>query len=213
MGAHEIETLICARIKEAIGMLVQQRIAQGDLSGGAIEQLRAHMTGLSEQLNDPRPAIARAALLKLVRHIDVGEGQIAIVIRPAAIDARIAADEHIVTMPIGFVRSGMQVRLILPPADTGEQRLPNPSLLKLVAQAFTAQRVIAQCASLDEAAVQLKCGREYLADLIRTSYLSPRIIQAILDGTQPASLTRKQLVQTNRIPLDWRIQETIFGFG
>ncbi|ALR20666.1 hypothetical protein ATN00_10510 [Sphingobium baderi] len=64
-----------------------------------------------------------------------------------------------------------------------------------------------------EVAGRLGCGREYLADLLRTSYLAPSIIQAILEGRQPANLSRKRLVQTNRIPLGWCEQETLFGFS
>ena len=64
-----------------------------------------------------------------------------------------------------------------------------------------------------EVAARLGCGREYLADLLRTSYLAPSIIKAILEGRQPPDLSRKRVMQTNRIPLDWRGQEAMFGFG
>jgi len=46
--------------------------------------------------------------------------------------------------------------------------------------------------------------------MIRTSYLSPAIITAIVDGTQPQTLSRRQLVQTVRLPLDWAEQQRLF---
>ncbi len=67
--------------------------------------------------------------------------------------------------------------------------------------------------SLDAVATQMAVGREYAADLVRTSYLAPSIVEAILTGAQPAALTRKQLVTTNRIPLHWEQQRLTFGFG
>ena len=67
--------------------------------------------------------------------------------------------------------------------------------------------------SFSELADRLGCGREYLADLLRTSYLAPSIIKTIIEGQQPSDLSRKQLMQTNRIPLDWTGQEQMFGFG
>jgi len=48
---------------------------------------------------------------------------------------------------------------------------------------------------------------------LRTNYLAPSIIKAILEGRQPPDLSRKRMMQTNRIPLDWRGQEAMFGFG
>lgn len=47
--------------------------------------------------------------------------------------------------------------------------------------------------------------------MIRTSYLSPAIITTIINGTQPQSLNRRQLVQTVRLPLDWAEQQQLFG--
>lgn len=103
---------------------------------------------------------------------------------------------------IAIVRNGRQVKIVIPPPASREQ-LPNPSLLKLVAQAFAARAEIDKGGSFTEVASRLGCGRENLADMLRTSYLAPSIIQAIIEGRQPANLSRKQLVQTNRIPLGW----------
>jgi len=67
--------------------------------------------------------------------------------------------------------------------------------------------------SFDEVAMRIGCSREHLADLIRTSYLAPSIIKAIMDGEHPPTLTRKQLVETSRVPLDWVGQQKMFGFA
>ena len=49
------------------------------------------------------------------------------------------------------------------------------------------------------------------ARLVRLNYLAPDIIAAILDGTQPASLTRKGLLRFD-LPTDWRLQRILLGF-
>jgi hypothetical protein len=211
--AYEIETLVCAKVGDAIDALVRERIAVGDLDADSIGQLQAGAIVLREQLGDQRPAVVREALLRLVQRIDVTEGHVAIAINPAAIHAALYADEHIVTASIGFVRAGRQVRLLLPPVDPDVDRPRNPALLKVVAQAFVARRTIETGLSLDAAASQLGYGREYLTDLVRVAYLSPRIIEAILDGTQPATLSRRRLLQASNIPLDWPGQERMFGFS
>jgi hypothetical protein len=43
------------------------------------------------------------------------------------------------------------------------------------------------------------------------NYLSPDIVTAILDGTQPASLTHDVLFRAD-LPLDWSVQRKLFGF-
>lgn len=55
-------------------------------------------------------------------------------------------------------------------------------------------------------------GRDYLMTLLRVSYLAPDIVGAILDGRQPASLTRLKLSRIS-IPPGWSEQRQALGFG
>jgi hypothetical protein len=47
--------------------------------------------------------------------------------------------------------------------------------------------------------------------MIKLAYLAPSITQAILDGTQPASLTLADLMKRD-IPARWTDQRRAFGF-
>lgn len=49
--------------------------------------------------------------------------------------------------------------------------------------------------------------------LLRISYLAPDIVAAILDGRQPAQLTRQRLARTTNLPIDWQQQREMLGFG
>jgi len=51
-----------------------------------------------------------------------------------------------------------------------------------------------------------------LARLLRVSWLSPRIVEAILEGPQLARLTRKWLLEVD-LPLDWSEQEQLLGLN
>ena len=44
------------------------------------------------------------------------------------------------------------------------------------------------------------------------AFLSPKIMDAILTGTQPAHLSSNVFVRSD-IPLDWTEQERLFGFA
>ena len=73
------------------------------------------------------------------------------------------------------------------------------------------QRLEREGASLDELARQEGCSRPYVSSMIRLAYLAPSITQAILDGTQPTSLTLADLMKRD-IPVGWTDQRRAFGF-
>jgi DNA invertase Pin-like site-specific DNA recombinase len=73
------------------------------------------------------------------------------------------------------------------------------------------QRLEREGASLDELARQEGCSRPYASSMIKLAYLAPCITQAILEGTQPASLTLADL-RKHDIPIGWTDQRRAFGF-
>jgi transposase-like protein len=54
--------------------------------------------------------------------------------------------------------------------------------------------------------------RTQLGKLFRLSWLSPLIVEAILDGRQPARLDRRHLLEAD-LPLCWHEQERMLGFA
>ena len=61
---------------------------------------------------------------------------------------------------------------------------------------------------------RLGVRRDYVAVLVRLSYLSPEIVGAILVGQQPIELTPTRLVMLSRdLPHDWRDQRRLLGFA
>lgn len=210
VSAPHIEGLVIDRVRAMLADALQQTIASGSLHGNAIGQLNERVAGIFTRIESL--VGQREALLQLIQRIDVLGETVRIEADFRPIDAALG-DRHVHEHPIGFVRSGEQVKLIIPPTTTSATANRNPSLLKLIAQAFAARREMECGGRIEEVAGRLGYGREYVANLIRTSYLSPTIITAIINGTQPASLTRQQLVRTNRIPLNWTEQEQLFGFA
>lgn len=53
----------------------------------------------------------------------------------------------------------------------------------------------------------------YFSQLARLGSLAPDIVSAILEGRQPAALTRTRLARTKALPLDWNEQQRMFGFA
>jgi hypothetical protein len=66
----------------------------------------------------------------------------------------------------------------------------------------------------DAMAARLAVRRDYLAVLMRLSYLSPEIIRAIAAGEQPIELAPTRLVALSRnLPHDWQEQRRLLGFS
>lgn len=54
--------------------------------------------------------------------------------------------------------------------------------------------------------------RTHLARLLRIAWLSPRIVEAIVEGLQPRNFNRQLLLAAN-LPIEWAEQERLFGFA
>ncbi|WP_016744031.1 hypothetical protein [Rhizorhabdus wittichii] len=95
-------------------------------------------------------------------------------------------------MPATLIRRGKETWLALQSEERaiGER---DPALIKLVAEAHIARE-------------------DYFGVLLRISYLAPDIVAAILDGRQPAQLTRQRLARMTSLPIDWQ-QREMLGFG
>ena len=99
--------------------------------------------------------------------------------------------------------------------DSGEPGKPvNDDLLALLADACTARELVLSSPELSLHQIGKREGRcrTQLARLLRLSWISPRIIEAIADGAQPKGLTRKALL-TGEMPIDWTEQERQFGLS
>jgi DNA invertase Pin-like site-specific DNA recombinase len=99
------------------------------------------------------------------------------------------------------------------PRDASSTAVPNPKLVNLIQRARTAQRLVEENReqSIGELARKLDCRPVFFNRLIKLNYLAPDILTSILDGTQPATITREVLFKAN-LPTDWSLQRRLFGF-
>lgn len=55
--------------------------------------------------------------------------------------------------------------------------------------------------------------RRYFSRVLQLAFLSPRIVDAICNGSEPEDLTTEALLKAKNFPMDWQEQERIWGFG
>lgn len=121
-----------------------------------------------------------------------------------------------VFVPISFRRFGGRKTIVAP---DGSQFSPKRSkaadstLIKALSRAWRWQQLLDDGAysSIAEMADKERINRSYLSRTIRLMLLAPDIVEAILNGTQPATLQLSDLEQP--FPIAWEAQRTQFGFG
>lgn len=104
-----------------------------------------------------------------------------------------------------------EAKLRIDPEGQGKQ--PDRRLLQLLADAFEARQLVLSNPELSInqlAAREARC-RKQLGKLVRLSWLSPRIVEAVAGGTQLKSLSRRALLNAE-LPIEWSEQEALLGF-
>lgn len=99
----------------------------------------------------------------------------------------------------------------VPTADAAITARADPALVKALARAFRYQRLLDDglYASISEMAAGEKIERGYLGCLMRLTLLAPPIVEAILNGRQPASMTLTVIAEG--VPMEWAMQGSRFG--
>ena len=100
--------------------------------------------------------------------------------------------------------------MVTPVREGGEAALrtrADPALVKALARAFRYQRLLdeGRYASISEMAAAERIERGYLGSLLRLTLLAPDIVEAILDGRQPADLAFPALMEP--FPADFGRQQ------
>jgi len=129
------------------------------------------------------------AIRSLVTAITIRTDCIEVVLNPAELTpTEDASWSWSITLPIR--RPFREARIRIDAAADGQK--PPGDLIDLIADAMVAQRLVLGSPELSLQQIAKREGRcrTQLTRLLRLSWLSPRIIQAIAEGTQPKGLSR-----------------------
>ncbi|MBK6296948.1 MAG: recombinase family protein [Sphingomonadales bacterium] len=216
--AHEIETRVIALTSALFDDHARLGQICAGRASGATETALAFQ--IAKQMKAQLAAThARHTLLgALIAKVTIGADGLRVVIDRAALLARLKLPTEgdmapvELVVPIARVRRGQDVRLVI----TSDSRGPDPDtqLISLLREARTLQlmfRANPDLTILTHAQASGQC-RKRLARLMRLSWLSPQITEAILAGRQPSRLTARRLIASD-IPECWRKQADVLGFN
>ena len=118
-----------------------------------------------------------------------------------------------IDIPMSFKKRGGRKVIVLP---DGSQGHPEPAekidnaMVKAIARAFRWQRLLENgtYGCIDDIAKTERICPSFVGKIFRLSLLAPDIVDLILDGKQPASVTLKQLLKP--FPAEWAEQHQYF---
>ena len=123
-------------------------------------------------------------------------------------------------MPVCFKRRSSR-KMIIAPSGVGallnnidlKAQKPDQSFVAALVKAFQWQDLVDQgvYASPKELAEKENIEVTHVYRVMRLNMLAPDIIEAVLDGTQPRTLTLQNIVRG--FPVSWKEQRALYGFS
>jgi DNA invertase Pin-like site-specific DNA recombinase len=223
--AGEVEKAIVDQLAAALGDpdLLHRLIERCGSEDVPIRQIRGVLDDLVSRLLRGSKAERRSLLPTLLRRIELHRDRLEVQARvptlsegaggPTLSEGALDSLELPLTIPISTVRTGGEVRLLLPPSRGAGNGRHDPALIALVAKAWRARQALTLTprVSIEEAAGGMGLKVDYFRVLVRISFLAPDIVAAILAGRQPATLTRHRLARMTDLPLEWGAQRSALG--
>ncbi|MBU3030625.1 hypothetical protein KNW02_10910 [Paracoccus sp. XHP0099] len=119
-------------------------------------------------------------------------------------------DTMTIHVPFRVVKRGGRKEMVLP-EGAAQARKPDNTLVKALARAFRWKRMLesGEFASISELAEKEGIAFTYMARLMRLSLLSPELVDAVMDGHQPAHITLANLMDP--FPADWKEQHRLWS--
>ena len=185
------------------------RRISGEEEGGALRNLfaKAKLTAASLAFDDPRQSI----IPQLIAGMQMLPGQIDVRFNAGALGGPEGHRwEWNITLPSRKPFREAKLRIDqdahAKPVDSG--------MIALLGDALQARQLVLSNPELSINQIAKREGRcrKQLTKLVRMSWLSPNIVEAIADGSAPARLTRSQLLDAD-LPLSWSDQDELLGFA
>jgi hypothetical protein len=117
------------------------------------------------------------------------------------------------TAAVAFTRRGAETKLVLPGlAQQNHSSRCDPALIKAIARgrAWFEELATGRARSLQDLAKRDGISRRYIRRLVGLAFLSPQLVEAILQGGQPVELTTTRLTELD-LPLDWTEQHKLLA--
>ena len=215
LPARELEDRVAAAVGEMLGdeSAVLEAVQKTDIGSSHVDRvLHAAQTWRRRLQSEAEQASAIGALVNLVQLKSDGiRVSIKLPIAGAEKSRAQRSDEVAIarSFPMRLKRRGVELRLIVGDHNRSAA-IVDMSLLKAVARAHRWFDEISTGRARSLAAIAAREGLavRYVGRLIRLAFLAPDIVESIVEGRQPTTLTAEALTRRIELPLSWCAQRT-----
>ena len=223
LAAQELEDGVISILVDALTSPARllERLDTPDMPSDQIARLLGRSTRMAATLrNSPRerPNIVR----ELVEQVIVDDKGIIMKMRrdallgaevPLPASAELSGSTIELTAAVEFKRRGTETKLVLlGSAQQNHASRCDPALIKAIARgrAWFEELATGRAQSLQDLARRDGITRRYIRRLVDLAFLSPQLVEAILQGRQPVVLTVTRLTELD-LPLDWAEQKRLLA--
>jgi DNA invertase Pin-like site-specific DNA recombinase len=220
LAAQEIEDCVIRILFDALTSPAKLlgRLKTTGMPSGQVRKMLGRADRLAAALRGS-PAERAKAVRELVEQVIIAEKRIIVKLRYGAllggdIPSEEPADSTLeLTDVIDFKQRGIAIKLALPEmAQKNPFSTCDPALLKAIARgrAWFEELATGHARSLQVLAKRDGISRRYIRRLVGLAFLSPQLVEAILQGGQPVELTATRLTELD-LPLDWTEQHKLLA--
>ena len=128
------------------------------------------------------------------------------------VESRLDGTTLVVRIPMRFQRRGGRKRIVAPDGSAivpTNKPQPDGTLMKVLARAWRWERMLkhGEYGTLVELGAAERISCPYVCRVLRLTLLAPDIVEAIVDGRQPAELTLPVLLRP--FPVEWAEQRRV----
>jgi DNA invertase Pin-like site-specific DNA recombinase len=229
--ADQLERLVLESIKELLADRVRLRpiLMQASIFGSVLDALCDSAPASAIRLGKLRIRQLSGAAKALLSRVEIAPDCVRLVLRAFALAKFIGWDGvgNFALTDLELDRATQMHVLVIPVSVSRQRKIswlplrrrakdcssPDSRLVRLMQEARSAQSLVFGNRDHSVSDLARMAGRRVgsFSRLVRLNYLAPDIVAAILDGTQPADLTRRRLIECD-LPIDWALQRRLLGF-
>lgn len=205
LDRHAIEKLL-ELLSDEHGLRRLGRITDAALLAKVLRTAKSLVACLNRERTSPD------AFRAIAKSISVTQDQLLLSINPVSLG--FGPEKEVIVHAIGWPkRKPFREQKLRLDAPGEADRAPDHALVQLLRDARATQELALANPDLPLHLLARREGRcrKQMTKLLRLSWLSPRIVESIIDGQQPKHITRKRLLETN-LPICWNQQERLLGF-
>jgi site-specific DNA recombinase len=179
----------------------------------SLTKLKAQAMNLVHQLEDGKSEVKRDILQTVIQRVDLGPKSFKLRLDKTGLAEVLSIPCHddmspaSINVPVRLQRRGVETKLIID-GPNAEQWHLDTDLCRLVAQAhhWFEQLTSGEASTVREIAAREQVNEHEITRVLHLAFLSPRIVEDILDGRQGEGMSVHRMRRLSSIPFNWSEQ-------